>query len=146
MENFKAFYHRADLSNYTENEYPVLTPIRSESELLDYYRSNKDTYQFDRQYSGSTDMAGEVFAGNGLYDEAFFKNHFLLFIVLEEGSGSVRHKVESVTRVNGSLSVNIVRIIPEIGTCDMAQWHIIVVLDRAISDSDIDIGVSITGC
>ena len=144
MENFKAFYYRADLLNYSENVYPVLIPIRSERELLDYYRSNKDTYQFDRQYSGSADMAGDVFTGNGLYDNAFFKNHFLLLIVLEEGSGSVRHKVESVTRVNGSLSVNIVRTIPEIGTCDMAQWHIIVVLDRAISD--MDIGVLITGC
>ena len=143
MENFKAFYYRADLSTYTENEYPVLTPIMSERELRDYYRSNKDIYRFDRQYCGCADMAGDVFAGSGLYNDVFFQNNFLFFIVLEEGSGSVRHIVESVTRVNGSLSVNIARIIPEIGTCDMAQWHIVVVLDRALSN--MDIGVSITG-
>ncbi len=47
--------------------------------------------------------------------------------ILEEGSGSIRHEVKSVVKnPDGSFAVEIERDVPEVGTDDMAEWHIIV--------------------
>jgi len=130
----KAFYYRADLSGYTEAEYPVSFTVNSASELHDYYENNKGKYQFDNGYYGETSMADDMFLNASKFGEAFFNDYSLLFVVLEEGSGSVRHKVESISAENGSLSVNITKTRPEIGTADIAHWHIVLALDKSLSE------------
>jgi len=64
------------------------------------------------------------------YDEAFFEDNTLLFMYVGEGSGSIRHKVLKVTRKGQKLNVEIERIVPEVGTCDMAGWLIAVELKK----------------
>ena len=57
--------------------------------------------------------------------------------MLEEPSGSNRHEVTSVDlfaslldRIAYFIQPNIKRIVPEVGTCDMANWHIIIEVDK----------------
>ncbi len=68
------------------------------------------------------------------YDEAFFKTHVLLVVRLMESSGSVSHNVASVASTGNALSVSIVRLRPEIGTDDMAAWHILIELPASVPD------------
>ena len=64
------------------------------------------------------------------YDNAYFKRQNLVLIVLQEGSGSIRHEITDVRRhriENGALDgwdITIDRKVPEAGTEDMAQWHL----------------------
>jgi hypothetical protein len=57
----------------------------------------------------------------------------LIFVLLEEGSGSVRHEVRSIELTEDQkISISIDRNVPEVGTDDMAQWHIILELSRDV--------------
>lgn len=136
------YFFRADLSHYAEAEYPLTEKINSAGELLDYYKRNREIYQFGQGYYGEESMADVVFSDSSGFNDDFFETRFLLFVVLEEGSGSVRHRVESVKPDGGFLSINITRIIPGICTADMAQWHIAFDLDKALSDRDAVISLS----
>lgn len=92
--------------------YPQVYVVKSRDELSDH------------------DSIRSLPACNG-YDEAFFEKNYLLLVLLGEGSGSVRHQVQSVEQTaEGKLAVSISRIVPEVGTCDMAKWHIILELSR----------------
>jgi len=130
-------YFRTDLSGYTESSYPKIIKIKSVRELNDYFENNKDYYQFHIRFLGEPSMEDVVFSSGTAYNEEFFESSLLLFIVLEEGSGSVRHRAGDVVQNSGSLSVNITRVIPEIGTADMAQWHIVIAMDKSLADNDI---------
>ena len=132
-------YYRTDLSSYTETNYPKIKTIKSVKELQDYYENNKGIYQFHNGFGGEPSMADAVFGSVTAYNADFFRTSYLLFVILGESSGSVRHRVESAVPESGSLSVSITRIIPEIGTADMAQWHIVLELDKALSDLDVDV-------
>ena len=137
-----AYFYRADVSSYTETSYPAAEAAKSVDELQTYYENYKEIYQFHIGYYGEASMADEFFSDNTRYDDAFFENNFLLFVIIEEGSGSVRHRVESALPENGLLSVNVTRVVPEIGTADMAQWHIVLELDKTLSDMDVAVVVS----
>ena len=61
------------------------------------------------------------------YDEEFFKSRDLILAVQEEGSGSVRHQIQGLRALDDGLwELTGRRVVPEVGTCDMAQWHIVV--------------------
>jgi len=59
------------------------------------------------------------------YPDDFFDENFLVIISIQENSGSISHRVESVNE-NGQILVT--RFMPMIGTADMAQWLIVVEL------------------
>ena len=134
-------YYRTDLSSYTETNYPKIKTIKSVNELNDYYENNRGVYQFHNGFCDEPSMADAVFGSATAYNADFFRNNYLVFVILEECSGSVRHRVDSATPANGSLSVSITRIIPEIGTADIAQWHIVLVLDKALSDLNVAVAI-----
>ena len=136
---FSAKHYRADFSWYTESSFPQTAKIASVQELADYYESNRETYQFSVGYYSEANMADSVFSSDSIYNKGFFEKKFLLLVILEEGSGSTRHRVDSVSPEKGSLIVNITRIIPEIGTADMAQWHTVLELDRSLIDLDAEV-------
>jgi len=134
-----ALCYRTDSARHSDAGYPMAVTIDTAGELADYYEKNKDAYQFQLRHCGEQSMAEGVFGeGSGFGDE-FFKDRSLLFVVLEEGSGSTRHRVESVLPENGGLTVSIERIVPEVGTADMAQWHIVLDLDKASAHMDIKV-------
>lgn len=111
--------------------FPSVAVIRSVTELNDYYQKNRDIFDLERRDSVSADSTIGFLDACDAYDEDYFQSEYLVIIVLEEGSGSIRHKVTNVTyRNDRTLSVSIDTVVPEVGTCDMAQWHILLELDR----------------
>jgi len=105
--------------------YPIVTVISSRDELERYYENNKNTYDFSANFGGYSDAISFIDAMKN-YTDAFFTNRSLVLVLLEEGSGSIRHRVDDVGE-NGDIVIS--RLLPEIGTADMAQWHIIIELD-----------------
>ena len=120
-------------NGYSDGEqYPKALWITTAEELDGYYENNKDKYDLDLPYDESVGFADAVKG----YDEVFFEQHDLLFVILEEGSGSIRHEVTTLKAVqaqNGKCIIRpeITRIIPESGTDDMAEWHIVIEVGKA---------------
>jgi len=129
--NFNAQYVRTD--GYLDGvSYPVVTMIDSRIELDNYYNENKDSYYLERMENADSDTTIGFLDATYKYDDAYFKDNILVLVLLEEGSGSVRHKVLGVKGNKNSTDIAIKRIVPEIGTDDMAEWHIMVELKREI--------------
>lgn len=97
---------------------PSCTIISSVSELAQY------TSNFNQMAFWETEYAGAILK----YNDNYFADNFLVIVLLEENSGSNRHKVESVDR-NGDIVIE--QLIPEIGTSDMATWSIIIELNNS---------------
>ena len=132
--SFSAQYIRTD--GYHEDEiYPVVTVIRSDEELNAYYSANKDRYYLERRDQVYADSSIGFLDACDKYDPAYFEDQILVLVLLQEGSGSIQHKVEDVkSDAEGKLSVSIRSIAPEVGTDDMAQWHIFIELAK-VSDN-----------
>ncbi len=123
--------------------------------LDDTYSSGKrqigfHSVQYDRvDYTGNEEATSvvvynsfeELFGGETVhlpddspylwYDAGWFESHSLMVVTLVEGSGSNRHELESVTKSGNSITVNVKRIIPEVFTCDMATWNILVGINKS---------------
>lgn len=111
-------------------QYPRVTVIHSAEELNAYYEANKDLY-----YMEGFRTACET------YDDAYFAERILVIVLVEAGSGSVRYQVSDVALagVNGSdLAVAIDVLVPEVGTCDMAEWHILIEPEAGLTVKDAD--------
>jgi len=122
---FTAQYIRTN--GYNEGvAYPVVTVIRSADELQAYYEANKSLYDLESHEQLSSDTTVGFPEATQKYDDAYFSNSALIVILLEEGSGSIRHEVTAVNTENASTIVQINRLIPEMQTTDMAEWHILI--------------------
>jgi|GEM_PF-1498277 len=108
---------------FEQEQYPQVQIIDSREALDTYYEANKTPYVLE--HTEFLDACEE-------YDSAFFTENYLIFLVLQEGSGSVRHKVHSVAQDGkGQLAISVESVLPGgVGTSDMAQWHILLVLER----------------
>lgn len=104
-------------------KYPIVTVVSSVDELNAYYEANKDRYSLERRDGSAPGFLDAC----DKYDAAYFENQVLVMVLLEEGSGSIRHEVESVAMgEDGKCHISINRIVPEAGTADMAAWHILI--------------------
>ncbi|MBQ8208491.1 MAG: hypothetical protein IJZ89_07150 [Clostridia bacterium] len=119
-------YIRTD--GYRENvDFPYTVNIGSVSELENYIAENRGHYflgHAEKVYSDTTIGFADATEG---YDEAFFESNMLVMAIFEEGSGSNRHELVGVTADD---VIQVKRITPEVGTCDMAEWHIILEIPR----------------
>ena len=118
---FDAKYIRTN-GYHADVAYPFVNVIRSAQELSAYYEQYRSQYDLERKDNsrGFLDACDQ-------YEASFFAESALLCIVVQEGSGSIQHCVRAVTAdADGKLAVDIHRLIPEVGTADMAQWHILV--------------------
>lgn len=122
---FSAHYIRTD-GNLTD--VPTVSLITSAQQLQEYYTAHKDSVDLQRKENAYADTTIGFLDACDKYDEKFFLTDKLLVVTLEEGSGSIRHEVRSVAQN----AVYIHSIVPEIGTCDMAQWHIIVEIPASL--------------
>ena len=127
--SFEAQYIRTD--GYHEGQiYPQVRVIRSVRELQAYYEANQDRYNLERREDPASDSTIGFLNACDRYDETYFEDRVLVMVLLEEGSGSVRHWIEKVllTEDGGkpALVVDIEVLVPEICTCDMAEWHILI--------------------
>ncbi len=118
-------------------EYPKIFWITSADELKTYYEASKDKYDLEhREYPYSDETKGFLDAVKQ-YDAAFFEKNDLIFVLIEEGSGSIRHKVSGlhvgISQEDGmkyDIQPEVRRIVPEVGTDDMAEWHIIIEVSK----------------
>jgi len=110
-----------------EETYPQIAVLTCKAALEAYIEANHFSYNLGCRETVASDSAiGFVTAVEG-YDEAWFEDHTLVLVLLEEGSGSNRHEVQGITQ-QGEILIE--RIIPEVGTCDMAHWHILLELPK----------------
>lgn len=120
-------------------EFPRVEIIRSVEELDSYYEANKGFFDLERNPDPASDSTLGFLDACDEYDAAYFEDNYLVFVLLEEGSGSIRHEVtETTISSDGELTVFIDTITPEIGTCDMAEWHIILEMSRKVEVADAD--------
>lgn len=144
-EPYCARYIRTD--GYVEGaEYPKVRVIRSVEELQTYYREHRRTYYLERREQLYADTSIGFLDACDAYNEAFFEKNCLVFVLLEEGSGSIRHEVlGAVQTAEGKLAVTIGTIDPGAGTCDMAQWHVILEVSREAAVAPEDVLVYLDG-
>lgn len=115
----------------TDTVFPSVAVIESVEQLQAYYERNREIFNLERRDKVYADDSIGFLDACDSYTEAFFQEHYLILYRVEEGSGSVRHKVSKVEQTeNGKLLIQVDPIIPEVGTCDMAQWHIILEMER----------------
>ncbi len=144
---FSAEFYRADgygnselLLPFLENAVDItaskegIIPIAyfdGTNKLTRFYQEVGEGYQFDVAYDSAISFAKAI----EKYDAAFFEENALIILHIEEGSGSIRHTVESVEKTDWMLEVNISRQVPEVGTDDMADWFAVIEVKKAdISD------------
>jgi hypothetical protein len=122
--NFSAQYIRTD-EYHTDEQYPVVKVISSKQELDQLYAEKYDM-------SAYSYIEPNINFDNAMknYSEGYFQNKFLVIVVLEEGSGSIRHNVEKIES-DGKIFIS--RLVPEIGTADMAKWSIIIELENNVN-------------
>jgi hypothetical protein len=113
---------------FSDAEYPnpaIITVVSSKSSLQEYYEKQKK-----RVYGASGNLLPDVDFLNAIekYSDGYFADNFLVIVALVEGSGSIRHKVE---KIDGNGIITIKRLLPEMGTADMAAWSIIIELDNS---------------
>lgn len=123
---------RYERVSYVENGASIVSD-NSEVPVILRYDKAKPYALFETKegYDRFYNEISETFRFYESYGEDFFKENHLLIVYLSEGSGSVRHKTDSVTIVDGwKLHVAISRIRPEIGTMDMAGWFAIFEIPR----------------
>ncbi|MDR2577312.1 MAG: hypothetical protein LBC70_00675 [Chitinispirillales bacterium] len=116
-----AQYVRAEY--FYSDEWPPSIPITiipSRSELEEHYEQHRR-----RVFNGRGDLLPDENFLNAIkgYTDDYFADNYLVIVGLTEGSGSIRHEVEKICK-NGEIVIN--RLIPEIGTADMASWSIII--------------------
>ena len=115
-------------------KFPKVEVIKSAKELTDYYNANNEIFDLERKEKVYSDTTIGFLDACDQYGEAFFEENYLIFVLLEVGSGSIRHEVRSVGQTaDRKISVSIDSILPGgAGTSDMAQWHIILELSRDV--------------
>lgn len=115
-----AQYIRTD--GYHEGrKYPRAALLSDRKEFMEYYESSRDFYSLDDFYNACHQ-----------YDENFFSKYDLLMVLVEEGSGSILHTVRALEYTDGTISVQIDRAVPEVVTDDMAQWHILIPVEKQL--------------
>ena len=121
-------------TNGDSGNIPNVTVVISAQQLQKYYEDNKERFDLERRQQVSSDSTIGFLDACDKYTDDFFADNMLLLITLEEGSGSTRHKV---TRVETD-AVYLESVTPEAGTCDMAQWHIMVAVPKSSAMSEAD--------
>ncbi len=140
---FEAQYIRTN--GYSEDRsYPYHVVIDSKEELEAYYEANKELFDLERKEAVYSDSTIGFLDACDKYDDTYFERQNLVLIILEEGSGSIRHKITDVRAhrdENGAAlgwDITINSVVPEVGTDDMAQWHLFleVQMRNIIKDED----------
>lgn len=127
-----------------ERSYPYHVIIDSKTELTAYYEANREVFDLERKEKVYSDTTIGFLDACDKYDDAYFEQQNLVLIVLEEGSGSIRHEITDVRahrdESGKSLGWDIMidRLVPEVGTDDMAQWHLFleIQMGSVITDED----------
>ena len=106
-------------------KYPRFVRITSIEDLRKYYETYSGIY-----YLGHMSESPGWLDAVADYDDDWFGQNDLLMLVLEEGSGSIRHRV-SVENADDGAYLRLERIVPNAQTCDMAEWHVLIEMEKS---------------
>ena len=136
-------YIRTDYFGRDRRPFPYAVAIGSAEELGAYYDKNQAYFHMERRETVYSDTTIGFPDACDRYDAAFFRDHKLLFLVLEEGSGSVRHEILDLRPSDDQTAwtVTVRCMTPELVTDDMAAWHLMLELpaDMPVSADNISI-------
>ena len=120
----------ADSLNHAERYQLPLYKFDSKSELDDFQRKFGD--DLSTIYD---DLRSEGAAKMQKYDAAWFEGNSLLLVYVEASSGSYRYGLDHVEAVSDKLTLYITQTNhPEVSTCDMSGWFILVELPHAVAE------------
>ena len=117
-------------TNYVSGTHGKTYVIESLEELEEYYNANKEKHNLGHREKVYSDTTIGFADATKEYDEEFFKDHNIVLVLLTASSGSIRYKVENINLNDGVMEINITKKTPEIGTCDMAGWHVLVEIEK----------------
>jgi beta-lactamase regulating signal transducer with metallopeptidase domain len=122
---FEVEYMRTCLEGDSESfTYPAGYILHSREDLEKYCRQNKKRLMEqgidDKLYAARVE---DFMVAIEKYDDAYFEQRELILVLLEESSGDNRHQVSRVRQESdGNWTVSVNRLLPGMGTCDMAYW------------------------
>ena len=117
-------------TNYVSGTHGKTYIIESKQELEEYIKTNMDVHGLQHKEKVYEDTTIGFVDAVEEYDEEYFKEKTLVIVLLTESSGSIRHKVTKASVKDGVMEINITKKTPEIGTCDMAGWHVLVETEK----------------
>jgi len=116
MEDFSVQYIQTN--GYIEGrKYPITNVISSKNELDRYIKAYENTNDL-KEFKDATNV----------YSNDYFAKSFIVIIMLQEGSGSIGHKVEKI-ETNGDITIS--RLIPWGQFPVVAAWSIIIELNNS---------------
>lgn len=108
--------------------------IKSAAELKKYYESNRERYDLESRDIVSSDTTIGFADAIKPYGDEYFTEHDLVLVVLTAPSGSIRFELYDTNfESDGKQTKMLVRIstfVPEMGTDDMAAWHMLIVIPK----------------
>ncbi|WP_216830266.1 hypothetical protein [Alkalihalobacterium elongatum] len=110
--------------------YPTISLVTSTEELSTYYIDNKDAYDLEKKEVVYSDSTIGFLDAVDKYDDVFFRDNVVVFVLLQEDSGSIRHIITDIKRNKSLVDISVKRIVPQYTTDDMAEWHVMVELKR----------------
>lgn len=113
-------YDSEVVGHYKTSEYFSSAGKGASARLL---KSQTQTKSFCTIHEASSD---DMVAALSQYDDTYFSSGALLVIELHETSGSNKITVTDVDSSGSKIEIKATRSVPEIGTCDMAYWYIII--------------------
>ncbi len=116
-------------------EYPVVSIINSKEGLNVYLEAYDYIYPDDTIGFEALRTAAEN------YDEIYFEEHALISVLLERNSGSISFTINSITKEGSTVTIDITRNVPEMGTQEMAltQYLFEVSKDDISSDDKVEV-------
>ncbi|HOU09327.1 MAG TPA: hypothetical protein PLD68_01320 [Clostridiales bacterium] len=128
----KAQYIRTDADPDKINGLPSVYAIRSKAEVDNYIKANKAKFygKLGRNPDPASDETIGFLDAVDQYDAEYFKKNLLIFVVLVEPSGSIRHKAVKFEQTEDGSVLTVNRLLPKVQTADIAYWHIIVELSK----------------
>lgn len=121
-------------TNYVREMNGQTLVIESREELDQYFNANKEKYNLghkEKVYSDTTIGFEDAIVE---YDEEWFKDHNIVLILLTANSGSIRYKANNINIEDGTMTVSFSKKAPDMVTCDMAGWHIIIETEKVSID------------
>lgn len=124
--SFEAQYIKTD-SVAEDLKYPMIRVIKTKEELKTYYQENSNNYNFINNDGSSVSFLTAI---DG-YDEEYFEDSFLVLILLEENSDSIRHNISKVSE-DGEILIE--RVVSDNEESGITNWHVLVELNKKYQD------------
>ena len=116
-----------------------LTTILSKPELDRYFINRAQKIQLS-EYPFVVTADSEAFIDAfDQYTDHFFAEKYLAIVSLAETSGSIRHRIDGI---DDKSTIFLTRLTAEVFTQDMAQWYIIIELNRCYNPEQLNLVIN----